>query len=109
MKIAIHPPIRTKERELKRRIQYWLLNGDSNLRRNVLEVFVELKMFRIEDVAELLWERGFDVSLRSVRSIVGQFPLRFRILKVVEVNHKKIYEFREEYAELVKEVLQASL
>lgn len=88
------------------KVKKWLSRGDVEFRRAVLEIILELKNFSAEEVAEELWNRGFDVSLKSVRSMIGLFPISLGILVAKGPTGKRRFELKEECVDALKSVLR---
>jgi hypothetical protein len=96
-------------REIRRRLRGYLLRDRTGIRREILGLFLRLRSLTIPRIHEVL-ARRFPVSFHALASMVGILASRIGILHVrrrKESPHA-VYELREEYADVVTQLLVAA-
>jgi hypothetical protein len=95
-------------REIRRRLKGYLLRDRTGIRREVLSLFLRLRSLTIPRIYEFL-SRRFSVSYHALASMVGIIASRIGILHVRKQPNSPyaVYELREEYADVVTQLLVA--
>ncbi|HTY51708.1 MAG TPA: DUF2551 domain-containing protein [Methanomicrobiales archaeon] len=95
-------------REIRRRLKGYLVRDRTGIRRELLGLFVRLRSLTIPRIYEVLTRR-FRVSYHALASMVGIIAARIGILHVRKPldSHYAVYELREEYADVVTQLLVA--
>jgi hypothetical protein len=101
----------TKEglrREIRRRLRGYLLRDRTGIRREVLGLFVKLRTLTVPRIYKVL-SRRFSVSYHALASMVGIIASRIGILHVrkLPASACAVYELREEYVDVVNQLLVA--
>jgi hypothetical protein len=93
-------------REIRRRLKGYLLRDRTGIRREVLNLFLRLRSLTIPRLYEFLSDR-FSVSYHALASMVGIIASRIGILHVrkEQASHYAVYELREEYVDVVTQLL----
>jgi hypothetical protein len=63
------------------RLRTWIRRDRTGLRKEILRAILELKEFGAEDLRRYLVERGFEVKITSLRSILGHLDSRVGIIR----------------------------
>jgi hypothetical protein len=103
--------MRTREgirREIRRRLRGYLLRDRTGIRREVLNLFLRLRSLTIPRIYDYLRQR-FSVSYHALASMVGIIASRIGILHVKKRKDSPyaVYELREEYVDVVTQLLVA--
>jgi hypothetical protein len=95
-------------REIRRRLNGYLLRDRTGIRREVLNLFLRLRSLTIPRIYEFLSDR-FSVSYHALASMVGIIASRIGILHVrkPQASSCAVYELREEYVDVVSQLLVA--
>ena len=95
-------------REIRRRLKGYLLRDRTGIRREVLNLFVRLRSLTIPRIYQVLSHR-FSISYHALASMVGIIASRIGILHVRKqpASPYAIYEIREEYVDVVTQLLVA--
>jgi hypothetical protein len=95
-------------REIRRRLKGYLLRDRTGIRREVLNLFLRLRTLTIPRIYEFLGDR-FSVSYHALASMVGIIASRIGILHVrkQQASPYAVYELREEYVDVVTQLLVA--
>jgi hypothetical protein len=95
-------------REIRRRLRGYLLRDRTGIRREVLNLFLRLRSLTIPRIYEYLRQR-FSVSYHALASMVGIIASRIGILHVKKRKDSPyaVYELREEYVDVVTQLLVA--
>ncbi len=80
------------------RLRTWIRRDKTGLRREILRAILELKEFGAEDLHGYLAERGFEVKVKSLRSILGHLSSRVGILKQKRTSAGFRYELRGRFS-----------
>jgi len=91
--------------EVEKRVRKYLERDKNGLRRELLRILLEGKKFTTSDLHGILTEKGYSISPRGVSAMVGLISARLGILKT-ELGEKNRYYLKEEYAELVRKIVE---
>ncbi len=92
-------------REIEERVRKYLERDKDGIRKELLKVFLEGKKFTTDEIYKRLVEKGFNINVKGVSAMVGLISARLGILKT-ELGEKNRYHLKEEYAEIVKRILE---
>ncbi len=92
--------------EIEKRLKSYLSRDKNGIRRTLLKIFVQVKTITIAGLHEKLKE-NFDVSYKSVASMVGIIASKIGILHVIKEkdNDQIQYMLKEQYADLVNQAI----
>jgi hypothetical protein len=94
--------------QIRRRLKEYLSRDRTGIRKALLALFIRIKSWTIPQIFEQLKEH-FTISYHSVASMVGIIASRIGILRVkrsVDSNNT-LYEMKEQYIDLVSDLLTA--
>ena len=92
-------------KEIEERVRKYLERDKDGIRKELLKVFLEGKKFTTDEIHKRLVERGFNINVKGVSAMVGLISARLGILKT-ELGEKNRYHLKEEYAEIVRKILE---
>ncbi len=94
--------------EIEKRLKNYLSRDKNGIRRTLLNIFVQVKTITIGGLYDKLKE-NFDVSYKSVASMVGIIASKIGILHVIKEkdNDQIRYMLKDQYADLVTRVISA--
>ncbi len=95
-------------KEIRRRLKGYLLRDRTGIRREVLSLFLRLRSVTIPKLYGVLTRR-FSVTYHALASMVGIIASRIGILHVRKQQESPyaVYELREEYVDVVTQILVA--
>lgn len=91
--------------QVKERLIKYLRRDETNLRKNVLKLFLIGETYTTNDIYNNLVEQGFDVNYRGVSAMVGLMNTRLGILRIDVTREHNHYSLKEDFSEIVKSVL----
>jgi len=92
-----------KRQEIELRLRKYLERDRKGIRRKLLWILLEGGKYTTEEIYEKLDTK--DVNQRGVSAMVGLMCARLGIIKT-ELGEKNRYFIKQEYADLVKSILQ---
>jgi hypothetical protein len=91
--------------QAKERLIKYLRRDETNLRKTVLKLFLIGETYTTNDIYNNLIEQGFDVNYRGVSAMVGLMNTRLGILRIDVTREHNHYSLKEDFSEIVKNVL----
>ncbi len=91
--------------EVETRVRKYLERDKNGLRKELLKVLLEGKKFTTSEIHKMLAEKGYSISPRGVSAMVGLISARLGILKT-ELGEKNRYYLKNEYADLVRQIVE---
>jgi hypothetical protein len=94
------------DERIKERVRKYLMRDETGIRKTVLKLFLEDRVFTTEAIYKYLSSKNFDVNYRGVSAMVGLMNTRLGILSIDVKGDHNIYSLKEEYRDAVKSVLE---
>lgn len=97
------------EEKIKERIIKYLSRDNTNIRKTVLNMFLNGSKFTTIDIYYYLISKKFHVSYRGVSAMVGLMNTRLGVLSITIASNHNIYSIKENYKETVKYLLEKEI
>ena len=91
-------------KKIEERVRKYLERDKDGIRKELLRVFLEGRKFTTDEIHKRLVEKGYNINVKGVSAMVGLISSRLGILKT-ELGEKNRYHLKEEYADIVKRIL----
>ena len=92
--------------KVKERVMKYLSRDEKNIRKTVLNLFLNGSKFTTIDIYYYLINREFHVSYRGVSAMVGLMNTRLGILSINVTGNHNIYSIKENYKDTLKYLLE---
>lgn len=92
--------------KVKERVMKYLSRDEKNIRKTVLNLFLNGSKFTTIDIYYYLINRKFHVSYRGVSAMVGLMNTRLGILSINVTGNHNIYSIKENYKDTIKYLLE---
>ena len=92
--------------KVKERVMKYLSRDEKNIRKTVLNLFLNGSKFTTIDIYYYLINREFHVSYRGVSAMVGLMNTRLGILSINVTGNHNIYSIKENYKDTIKYLLE---
>lgn len=92
--------------KVKERVMKYLSRDETNIRKTVLNLFLNGSKFTTIDIYYYLINREFHVSYRGVSAMVGLMNTRLGILSINITGNHNIYSIKENYKDTIKYLLE---
>ncbi len=97
-----------KRDEIEKRLRKYLERDRNGIRRELLKILLEGGKYTTDEIYSKLKERlNTSINKRGVSAMVGLMCARLGILKT-ELGEKNKYYIKQEYADMVRELLEGN-
>ncbi|MEA5085982.1 MAG: DUF2551 domain-containing protein [Methanocorpusculum sp.] len=96
-------------KEIERRLRSYLSRDKSGIRKALLHLLIRAKSLTVPQIHEALSAK-FDVTYHSVASMVGIIASKLGILSTHKTKDGAlgVYQLKEQYAQLVEQVVESA-